>query len=353
MMTISVFGLGYVGSVTATCLAHVGNTVIGVDINPVKFELLKAGRSPVIEARMDEMVSEVCKAGRLRTTTDVSAAICGSEISFVCVATPSLRSGKLDFSSIERVCREIGHALQKKSAFHTVVIRSTVLPGTLENVVIPTLEAASGKQMSKDFAVCMNPEFLREGSAVSDFFHPPFTIIGSRHPEHAAVLRELYSFVPGEVFETSLDAAEMVKYVCNAFHALKVSFANEIGAMCRRVGVDPYTVIDLFARDTKLNISTAYLTPGFAFGGSCLPKDLRALTYRAKELDLRLPLLESILASNAEHLERAADGVGYGQAQDRAAGPQFQGRHRRSAREPIRATDQAPPGRRVPDPDLG
>ena len=308
-MRLSVFGLGYVGSVTAACMAGLGHHVIGVDINASKVDALNAGRSPIIEARVDELVAKTYQTGLLRATSDADAAIGDSELSFVCVATPSLRNGKLDLTHLRQVCREIGEALRHKPTSHTIVVRSTVLPGTADSVVIPTLEEASCKQAGRDFILCMNPEFMREGSAVSDFFNPPFTVIGSLHPNHARSLRELYSFAPGEVVETSLTSAEMVKYVCNAFHALKISFANEIGTLCQCLGVDSTAVLDIFTRDTKLNISKAYLTPGFAFGGSCLPKDLRALTNRAKELDVRLPLLESILPSNAEHIERAVQAV--------------------------------------------
>jgi GDP-mannose 6-dehydrogenase len=308
-MRISVFGLGYVGSVTAACMASLGHQVIGVDINAWKTEAVNSGRSPIVEARMDELIADVYRTGRLRATSDADVAISESELSFVCVATPNLRNGKLDLSSLKQVCREIGEALRHKPTFHTVVVRSTVLPGTAESVVIPTLQAASCKRLGADFALCMNPEFMREGSAVSDFFNPPFTVIGAQHADHARQLREVFSFIPGEILETSVTAAEMVKYVCNAFHAVKISFANEIGTLCQYLGMDPTVVLDIFARDTKLNISKAYLAAGFAFGGSCLPKDLRALTYRAKELDLHLPLLESILPSNTEHIERAVQAV--------------------------------------------
>ncbi len=309
MLSVSVFGLGYVGSVTAACLAHVGAKVTGVDIDSHKVELLSAGRSPIVEKRMDELADGGHRNGNLRATTDVGLAVRESEISFICVATPSQRNGKLDLSSIERVSVEIGQELRHKKAFHTVVVRSTVLPGTAESLVIPTLEKASGKCHGVHFAVCMNPEFMREGTAVDDFFHPPFTILGRSEAAHAEPLRQLYSFISAPLFEASLREAEMVKYVCNSFHALKVSFANEIGTFCQRLGVDPSKVIEIFTADTKLNISPAYLSPGFAFGGSCLPKDVRALNYRAKELDLDLPLLRSVLPSNSEHIERAAQAV--------------------------------------------
>jgi GDP-mannose 6-dehydrogenase len=283
--------------------------VIGVDVNPAKVEMLDSGRSPVLEAQMDELVAKAHRACRLHATTDPIVAVSQSEISFICVGTPSLPNGKLDLTHVEHVSREIGQGLSHKNSYHWVVVRSTVLPGTTESLVVPTLEQASGKHAGVDFAVCYNPEFMREGSSVADFFDPPYTILGAKDPSHLAPLHELYSWAPGRIFETSLTVAEMVKYVSNAFHALKVSFANEIGTLCKQLGADTEKVIEIFASDTRLNMSRAYLSPGFAFGGSCLPKDLRALTYRANELDLRLPLLESILPSNAKHLERAAEAV--------------------------------------------
>ena len=307
--SVSIFGLGYVGSVTAACLAHKGHRVIGVDVNPDKVEMLEAGRSPVIEAQLDELVAESHQAGRLHATTDTSAAVLQSDASFACVGTPSHRNGKIDVTQIEHVCREIGRGLAAKNSHHTIVLRSTVLPGTTQSVVIPALESSSQKRAGVDFAVCYNPEFMREGTAVADFFETPYTILGADAPQHLAPLREVYGWVPGQVFETSLAVAEMVKYVSNAFPALKVSFANEVGTLAKQLGVDTEAVIRIFTSDTRLNISRAYLSPGFAFGGSCLPKDLRALEYRAHELDLRLPLLEAILPSNAEHVERAVETI--------------------------------------------
>jgi len=305
--SISVFGLGYVGSVTAACFAHQGHRLVGVDVNPAKVQMVQSGRSPILEARMDELVAEGHKACRLRATTDGASAVVDTEISFACVGTPSQRNGKLDLSHIEHVCREIGEGLARKEGHHLVAVRSTVLPGTTESVVIPALENASGKQAGAGFAVCYNPEFMREGSAVADFLDPAYTVLGATYPDHLAPIRELYEQAPGQRFETSLAVAEMVKYVSNAFHALKVGFANEVGTLCKQLGVDTQAVTEIFTADTRLNISAAYLAPGFAFGGSCLPKDLRALGYRAKELDLRLPLLEAILSSNQEHLERAVN----------------------------------------------
>jgi GDP-mannose 6-dehydrogenase len=307
-VSISIFGLGYVGSVSAACFAHMGHRVMGVDVSRAKVEMLESGRSPIIEARMDELVAQGRSACRLHATTDPCAAVQASDISFICVGTPSLRSGKIDLSHVEHVCEEIGAALKHKKSHHVVVLRSTVLPGTTESLVVPVLEKTSGLLRGKDFSVCYNPEFIREGSAVADFMDPAYTILGTGEAS-VALLREIYAGVSGEVFETTIGVAEMLKYVSNAFHALKVGFANEIGTLCKTLGVDTEAVTRIFTSDAKLNISSAYLSPGFAFGGSCLPKDLRALTHRAKELDLSLPLLESITPSNAEHVNRAVDAI--------------------------------------------
>jgi GDP-mannose 6-dehydrogenase len=307
--SVSVFGLGYVGSVTAACLAQKEHRVIGVDLNPAKVERIESGHSPIIEAQLEQVVAEARRLCYLHATTDVAAAVCETEISFICVGTPGLRTGKLDLNGVEHVCREIGTALRRKKSSHCVVLRSTVLPGTTESVVIPILEAASGKRSGREFTVCFHPEFLREGTAVADFFDPPFTVFGTREPEQLGPLRELYSWSPAKVYETNPATAEMVKYICNVFHAIKVGFANEVGTLCREMSVDTEKVTEIFTSDTRLNISPAYLKPGFAFGGSCLPKDLRALTYRAKELDVRLPLLDSVLPSNVEHIERAVQAV--------------------------------------------
>ncbi len=304
---ISIFGLGYVGSVMAACFAHKGHFVTGVDVNAAKAAMLAEGRSPIVEAQMEEFVANGVRSCRLRATTNVGAAVGETEVSFICVGTPSQRNGKLDLSHVENVSREIGSALRRKNATHAVVVRSTVLPGTTETVVIPSLEASSGKQAGQDFIVVYNPEFMREGTAVSDFFNPPFTVLGAAQPDHLPLVRELYQWAPSKIFETSLRVAEMVKYASNAFHAVKVSFANELGTLAKRLGVDAQEMTEIFTSDTRLNISPAYLGPGFAFGGSCLPKDVRALGYRAKELDLKLPLFESILPSNQEHIDRAVE----------------------------------------------
>jgi GDP-mannose 6-dehydrogenase len=286
-----------------------GHKVIGVDVSRTKVEMMDSGRTPIIEARMSEMVAEAQRAGLLQATTDASAAVLNSEVTFVCVGTPSLKNGKLDLSHIEHVAREIGASLRQKKTPHVFVLRSTVLAGTTEKVVLPILEEASGKQCGKDFTVCYNPEFMREGSAVADFLNPPYTVLGASDTKHLAPLRELYKDTPGTLYETTIPVAEMVKYFSNCYHAVKVGFANEMGTICKHLGVDAHAVTKIFTSDTKLNISPAYLFPGFAFGGSCLPKDLRAITYKAKELDLRLPLLESLMPSNAEHVDRAVEMV--------------------------------------------
>jgi GDP-mannose 6-dehydrogenase len=308
-LLVSIFGLGYVGSVSAACFASMGHKVIGVDVSRAKVEMLDSGRTPIIEARMSELVAEANKDCRLLATTDATEAVLNSEVSFVCVGTPSLKNGKLDLSHIENVAKEIGVAIREKKTPHVLVLRSTVLPGTTEKVVLPILERESAKKCGQDFTVCYNPEFMREGSAVADFLNPPYTILGASDANHLAPLRELYKSTPGVLYETSIPVAEMVKYFSNCYHAVKVSFANEMGTMCKHLGVDSHAVTKIFTSDTKLNISAAYLSPGFAFGGSCLPKDLRAITYKAKELDLKLPLLESLMPSNAEHVDRAVDMV--------------------------------------------
>jgi len=308
-MKLSVFGLGYVGCVSAACFAKEGHEVLGVDVNPTKVEITNRGDSPIVEAGMSELTREMVGTGWLRATSDTATAIENSELSLVCVGTPSNANGSLDLTYVRRVCEEIGSTLRTKDARHVIVIRSTMLPGTIEGVVVPTLEQHSGKQVGKDFGVCINPEFLREGTSLKDFYAPPFTLIGADDEESRGALRNLYSGIDAPVLATSVKTAEMVKYVCNCFHALKVTFANEIGNICKGLGIDSHEVMDLFCRDTKLNISPYYLKPGFAFGGSCLPKDLRAMNYKAKELDVEVPVLSSILPSNRLQVERAVEMV--------------------------------------------
>lgn len=303
--SISVFGLGYVGTVTAACFAHLGYKVIGVDLNATKVEAINAGRSPIVEPKLSDLVASSHSACRLHASSDLRTAVLETDISFLCVGTPSLRSGKLDLGHVGPVCRDIGHALREKNSFHLVVLRSTVLPGTAETLVIPTLEHSSGKKFGKDFGVCVNPEFMREGTAVDDFMQPTMTVIGAAEQTHSSALMEIYSWAPGRIFQASFRSAEMAKYICNAWHAVKVAFANEIGSLAKELGVDTEEAVEVFLADNKLNISPAYLKPGFAFGGSCLPKDVRALAYRAKEVDVKLPLFEAVLPSNQTHLERA------------------------------------------------
>jgi GDP-mannose 6-dehydrogenase len=303
-LKISVFGLGYVGAVSAGCLAHDGHEVVGVDPLPTKVDLINRGQSPIIETDIGEIIAATAKAGRLRATSDPMQAIRETELSFVCVGTPSQANGNLDLRYIRRICEQIGDALKSKTMRHTVVIRSTILPGTMHKVVIPTLEEFSGKKAGVDFGVCSNPEFLREGSAVKDFRCPPKTVIGELDQASGDTLAALYQTLDAPLIRTDLETAEMIKYVDNSWHALKIGFANEIGNLCKSLGLDAHQVMKIFCQDRKLNISPAYLLPGFAFGGSCLPKDLRALSYQAKTHDLQLPILTSILPSNEMQISR-------------------------------------------------
>jgi GDP-mannose 6-dehydrogenase len=305
MSSISIFGLGYVGCVSSACFAREGHTVIGVDVNASKVGLVNAGRSTIVEEGIAELVTSVVASGRLRATTDVAEAVHATEVSLVCVGTPSASNGALDLSYVERVCREIGAALRSKTTFHTIVIRSTVLPGTVHGVATPALEQASGKKAGVDFAVCSNPEFLREGTSIKDFFDPPFTLIGADSEQAAHAVRQLYSGIEAPVHIVAVRVAEMVKYACNCFHGLKVGFANEIGNVCKALGVDSHEVMRIFCEDRKLNISPAYLKPGYAFGGSCLPKDLRAVVQKARTLDIETPILRATLESNRRQIERA------------------------------------------------
>jgi GDP-mannose 6-dehydrogenase len=308
-MNVSVFGLGYVGSVSAATFAADGHTVVGVDVNPQKVAMVNAGQSPIVEPGLEELIAEGVKANRLRATTSAEEAVNETEISLLSVATPSRKNGSLDLAYLTRVCEQVGDALRRKDRYHIVVIRSTVLPGTTHETVIPTLERRSGKRYGTDFGVSVNPEFLREGSAVSDIRHPPLTLVGHNHAADAAGTAALYEGIEAPLVSTSIRVAEMIKYTSNAWHALKVCFGNEIGNLCKRLGVDSHDVMDAFCQDHKLNLSSYYLKPGFAFGGSCLPKDVRALEYRAKELDLELPVLQSVLRSNRLQVQQALDQI--------------------------------------------
>ncbi len=304
-MRISIFGLGYVGCVTSACLARDGHEVIGIDVNPQKVAQINSGRPTVIEPNLDEFVAEAVEAGKLRATGDSFAAVQDTDLSLICVGTPSNGNGSLDRKYLKHVCAEIGAALAVKDAYHLVVVRSTVLPNTVRSEVIPLIEEQAGKQVGRDFGVCMNPEFLREGSAIKDYYRPSYILIGECDKRSGDLVEAMYAAVDAPSIRTSLETAEMSKYVCNAFHALKVAFANEIGNLCKTHGVDGQEVMAIFAQDDYLNISPAYLKPGFAFGGSCLPKDVRALVYTAKQQDLEIPLLNAILPSNQRQIERA------------------------------------------------
>jgi GDP-mannose 6-dehydrogenase len=302
-MRVSIFGLGYVGAVSAACLAKEGHTVIGVDVDPHKLDLIRRGKAPIVEANLEAYLTQAVELGRLTVTDDPTEAVHNTEISLLCVGTPSKENGDLRTDYLERVARHIGEALITKRDYHLVVIRSTILPGTAEEVVLPVLEESSGKRVNEHFGLAVNPEFLREGTAIADFYDPPFTVVGALREEDAETVAALYESVKAPLFLVSVRTAEMIKYACNAFHALKITFANELGILCKAEGVDSHEVMRIFCADTKLNISCKYLTPGFAFGGSCLPKDLRALTYRARANDLELPMLEAILPSNRRQIE--------------------------------------------------
>jgi GDP-mannose 6-dehydrogenase len=308
-MKVSVFGLGYVGSVSAASFAADGHTVVGVDVNADKVASLNEGRSPIVEKGLDELIRTGAGNGSLRATTSTTEAVNATELSLLCVGTPSRKNGSLDLSYLERVCEQIGEALKQKPDYHVVVVRSTVLPGTTHDLVIPTLEKASGKKYGSGFGVTVNPEFLREGTAIHDFRNPPLTLVGHNYKSDSTPTEALYSRVQAPMVNTSIRTAEMIKYASNTWHALKVCFANEIGNLCKRVDIDSHEVMDIFCRDEKLNLSSYYMKPGFAFGGSCLPKDVRALQYRAKEVDLEMPVIQSILNSNQLQIQHALDQV--------------------------------------------
>ena len=308
-MRVSVFGLGYVGSVSAASFAADGHDVVGVDVNADKVAAVNAGRSPIVEPGLEEMLQQAVAAGRLRATTSTADAVQATDLSLICVGTPSRRNGSLDLTYLIRVCEQIGAVIKDKAGYHVVVVRSTVLPGTTHTHVIPALEAASGKKYGEGFGVSVNPEFLREGTALKDFRQPPLTLVGHNHASDAAPTKALYQNIEAPLVGTSIRVAEMMKYTSNAWHAVKIVFANEIGNLCKKVGVDSHDVMDIFCKDEKLNLSSYYLKPGFAFGGSCLPKDVRALQYRAKEVDLEMPLINSVLGSNRLQVEHALDRI--------------------------------------------
>ncbi len=306
-MKVSVFGLGYVGSVSAASFAADGHTVVGVDVNSDKVASLNDGRSPIVEKGLDELIRDTAADGRLRATTDTREAVHATDLSLICVGTPSRKNGSLDLTYLERVCEQIGESLKDKADYHVIVVRSTVLPGTTHGIVIPALERTSGKQYGSGFGVAVNPEFLREGTAIRDFRTPPMTLVGHNYSSDAAPTMALYDRVEAEMVTTSIRTAEMIKYASNTWHALKVCFANEVGNLCKRLDIDSHEVMDIFCKDDKLNLSSYYMKPGFAFGGSCLPKDVRAMQYRAKEVDLEMPVIQSILGSNQLQIQHAID----------------------------------------------
>ena len=308
-MNVSVFGLGYVGSVSAASFAADGHTVVGVDVNPDKVNSLNEGRSPIVEKGLDDIIRDNAANGRLRATTSTHDAVASTDLSLICVGTPSRRNGSLDLTYLERVAEQIGEALRDKESYHVVVVRSTVLPGTTHEVVIPALERTSGKKYGSGFGVAVNPEFLREGTAIDDFRHPPLTLVGHNYKSDAEPTQALYAHIDAPVVATTIRTAEMIKYASNTWHALKVTFANEVGNLCKRLTIDSHEVMDIFCRDEKLNLSSYYMKPGFAFGGSCLPKDVRAMQYRAKEVDLEMPVIQSILTSNQLQIQHAIDEV--------------------------------------------
>lgn len=306
-MNISVFGLGYVGSVTAACLAKNGHSVMGIDIKREKVEVINAGKSPVFEKGLEELINEVVADGKLKATVSVKEAIENSKISLICVGTPSNLDGSINLEHIKRVCSDIGRALKTKNKFHVVVIRSTILPGTTKNILIPILEKESEKKVFDDFGACVNPEFMREGHAIYDFYNPERIVIGARDKNSGDLVEKIYSSINAPVVRVDIKTAEIIKYVDNVFHGMKVAFANEIGTVCKKLGIDGREVMRIFCMDRKLNLAPYYFMPGFAFGGSCIPKDLRAILHKSKELEIDSPLIESIMDSNQRHVDRAVE----------------------------------------------
>ncbi len=304
-MDISIIGLGYVGAVCSACMAKNGHSVIGVDVNQTKLDLINQGKSPIVEKDLDEFIQEAVKDGRLKATSDIKNAVLESDISIICVGTPSYANGGLDLEYVRKVCEEVGNAMKQKNRRHIVVMRSTVLPGTAYDLAIPTLEKASGLKVNEGFGYVSNPEFLRESTAVYDFFNPPKTVIGASCQQDGDQIASFYTDLPAPIIRVDIPTAEMVKYTDNAWHAVKVTFANEIGNLAKEQGIDGQKVMEIFCMDKKLNLSPYYFRPGFAFGGSCLPKDVRAINYKAMHLDLKTPLLNSLLNSNADQIRRA------------------------------------------------
>lgn len=309
-MKISIFGLGYVGSVSAACLANKGHHVIGVDSNQTKVDIINAGKAPIIEPELKEMTESAVKNGLLSATQDVYHAILNSDLSFICVGTPSKKNNGLDLQYVKRICEDIGRALKEKNEYHIIVCRSTMFPGSIRNVIIPILEKYSDKCESIDFSVCINPEFMKEGSAIHDYYNPPKNVVGTTDQRVRDVLNDLNQQCTNmPTIFLNIEEAEILKYANNIWHALKVGFANEIGNVCKSLDIDSHQVMDVFCKDTKLNLSPYYLKPGFAFGGSCLPKDLRAFLYESQHLNLHLPIISSVLPSNRSQIDMAMNMV--------------------------------------------
>ncbi len=304
-MKVSIFGMGYVGAVSGACLAQLGHEIVGVDRNAKKVELINAGLSPIVEEGVAERIAAAVDKGHLRATTDADEAVVNTDVSFISVGTPSAADGRPCLSIVDAVVSDIGHALRAKNAEHTVVMRSTVLPGTTEDHVLQGLIEHSGRKPGGGLEVCYNPEFLREGSAVKDFYNPPFTLGGSVNERGYECLEDLYAGVEAPFIRTTCRVAESLKYLSNAFHVVKITFANEVGMLLKHLGMDSREAMAVFCQDRHLNISPAYLRPGFAFGGSCLPKELRALEALARSQNLQLPMISQLLRSNDEHIDRA------------------------------------------------
>jgi len=303
-MSISIFGLGYIGCVSLGCLAQNGFQVIGVDVNKTKVHLINQGLPTIIEKDIDTIIKEQHKSGKIRATKDYHQAVMESDMSIICVGTPLGEDGNLNLEYIYQTAKQIGEVLKYKVSFHIIVIRSTVVPGTNQRVS-EIISEKSGKKVNEDFAVVSNPEFLREGSAVQDYYNPPFTLIGTDNDKAAEVMKQIYEKVNGEFIRTEIKIAELIKYVNNSFHALKVTFANEVGTICKKLDIDAYELMNIFCKDKQLNISSYYFRPGFAYGGSCLPKDLNALKTMANDLDIKTPVLNSIELSNKNHIQNA------------------------------------------------
>lgn len=308
-MRISIFGLGYVGAVSLGCLARDGHRVVGVDIDRTKLDLLRGGQSPIVEAGMQELIASAVKSGRVEVTPDPIAAVHATDISFLCVGTPPRANGSQDLSALERLCVQLGEAMRQKDEYHVFVVRSTVMPGTVEGMVRSAIEEHSGRRMGTDFGLCFQPEFMREGSSIRDYDRPPMTVVGGDSDRSVDTVRKVFGHLPCPFHTTTIRVAEMLKVFCNIFHAMKITFANEVGRICQALEVDPHQVMDLVCKDTQLNISAAYLKPGFAFGGSCLPKDLKALTYVARQRDVDLPMFQALMPSNRVHIEHAVETV--------------------------------------------